>query len=906
MAEAILDVIHRISYEVTGQNQITAITARFNENVQSIGRNVASLARLQQQLNATTDPARQARLQQAIQNRTRAINEQGQAITTAIQNDRQFQRTLQQEIGIINEMNGRLRSLRESRDRATSPEAIRRYTDQIRQVEQSQRTLMNPGGSVLGGITSSITQGLGIGSGIAIFEKVSSLVTDFIADGARMARELEGVQVAFDRLNNPELLDNLRTATKGTVSDLELMKSAVQFSNFGIPIDKMAGALKFARIRAKETGQEVDYLVNSIVVGIGRKSPLILDNLGISTKRIAEEFARTGDFAEAAFNIISEEANKAGDDLDTFAERMSRLNATLDNSKAKLGQQFNEIKDLFLVLGQAGASNVSLNPFSVTGNIDQEELDRYNAYAELQEKKRQQARLTGAIQENVDTTYLIGYKKFVEAFKNADQSGRSAIIQQARAFNETLNTEARLSYKVGSDQLTTYLQGQAGAFQRFMLTIKNIPVNVGLINSTNVRGLTREQLVEAQTANDLLRNSLTGRDVDKAKRISDTDKLIKEQLDIINGQVAKAPKIKAPKVAAIDFEKLRENIKRGYFKMVKDINNDIDNNASDVLLIPALQRQAATPFNALQTDLDKSRQEPDTKLTAQLELAQDQFKFNKDLKDKELKEDKERDEARVESSQAAYSAIVENAATAINSILDAQIRSAELEIEYRTGTVEKAKELALRGNTEVLKAEEEQLAKATAARDAAAQRQLELNALLQASNMAVALSEAIGAIVAAAAKGDPYTIAARVIAAVAALVGGVAALSSAFSSSSQGFYTGGFTGDGGKMEPAGTVHKGEFVFNKETTTRHRELFEAIHKGENPAIAMAKYPTYIPIMPKSLNGKNEIGSLRKELKEIKEAVLMSGIEVNAHQNLDAQGLNQTVETIKRKDKHRFKR
>lgn len=37
--------------------------------------------------------------------------------------------------------------------------------------------------------------------------------------------------------------------------------------------------------------------------------------------------------------------------------------------------------------------------------------------------------------------------------------------------------------------------------------------------------------------------------------------------------------------------------------------------------------------------------------------------------------------------------------------------------------------------------------------------------------------------------------------------------------SSLGFASGGYTGNGGKYEPAGTVHKGEFVFTKEATSR---------------------------------------------------------------------------------------
>jgi hypothetical protein len=45
-----------------------------------------------------------------------------------------------------------------------------------------------------------------------------------------------------------------------------------------------------------------------------------------------------------------------------------------------------------------------------------------------------------------------------------------------------------------------------------------------------------------------------------------------------------------------------------------------------------------------------------------------------------------------------------------------------------------------------------------------------------------------------------------------------------------GFAEGGYTGPGGKYEPAGIVHRGEFVFDQATTSRNRGLFEAIHKG----------------------------------------------------------------------------
>lgn len=897
MADNIVDIVHRISYEVTGQNQITAITARFNENVQSIGRNVASLARLQQQLNAATDPTKQARLQQAIQNRTKAINEQGQAITAAIQNDKQFQKTLQSEIGIINEMNGRLRSLRESRERATSTSEIKRYNEQIKAVEREQNRITGKGGSILGNLGSSLLQGIGIGSGIALFQQGIAVVTDFIGKAGEMASELEGVKVAFDRLNNPSLLSQLQDATKGTVSDLELMKQAVQFSNFGLPVDRLAEALRFARIRAKETGQEVEYLVQSIVTGIGRQSPLILDNLGINAKRVSDEFQRTGDFAASAFKIIQEETAKAGADLDTFAEKQAKINATIQNNQAEFGKYFNFIKAGFMALGQDLLS------------FDQGLLEFQNTSAVLEsiELKVKAEEEAAGRRNAINLVYQNNYDRFLKDIGRLDVNARLERLREAEAFYNADIERARAYYGNSIAEFAAYANRQTAAFNILKRSATAVPFNISNITPGNITGATRSELQQIQTNLNAQLDNVRGTDTVQKKAIQDRLKVVQDALKTFDPVEPIRQKIRSPKFKQEDFAKLKEQILKNYSRMIKDVNDDI-RSADEFIINPS--RDGDIIFGALQRRVNDSEDvSPEVRrLRASIEIAHDIRVKEEEDKDKLLERDKERDKERVEASQAAYAAIVQNATDALNSILDAQIRSAELEIQYRTSTVEKAKELALRGNTEVLKAEEEQLAKATAARDAAAQRQLEINALLQASNMAVALSEAIGAVVAAAAKGDPYTIAARVIAAVAALVGGVSALSSAFSTANQGFYTGGYTGDGQKMEPAGTVHKGEFVFNKETTSKHRELFEAIHKGESPVLAMPHYPIYMPKVPDNIsNGmpsRKEFKSLENKLDGVIDAV--NGLEIHADQSMDEYGLTNKVSLIKRKDRARFKR
>lgn len=61
------------------------------------------------------------------------------------------------------------------------------------------------------------------------------------------------------------------------------------------------------------------------------------------------------------------------------------------------------------------------------------------------------------------------------------------------------------------------------------------------------------------------------------------------------------------------------------------------------------------------------------------------------------------------------------------------------------------------------------------------------------------------------------------------------------------YATGGYTGAGTKMQPAGIVHAGEFVINKENTTRHRALLEAINNSEikMPGYAAGGYARDLP-------------------------------------------------------------
>jgi hypothetical protein len=177
----------------------------------------------------------------------------------------------------------------------------------------------------------------------AVIGTVAAGFSEAASRGIELSREAEGVSKAFERLNKPGLLDNLRQATHNTVSDLELMKQAVKFDNFNLSLEQMGTFLAFAQQQAKDTGQDVNYLVDSIVTGLGRKSLPILDNLGLSATDIKERMKQTGDMTQAVAQIIEERMSKAGDYVETASDRAAQAQVKLDNAMKELGDTMNSL-----------------------------------------------------------------------------------------------------------------------------------------------------------------------------------------------------------------------------------------------------------------------------------------------------------------------------------------------------------------------------------------------------------------------------------------------------------------------------------------------------------------------------------------------------------------------------------
>ena len=237
---------------------------------------------------------------------------------------------------------------------------------------------------------SGLTSMLAVFGGNLLTKGVSMLTSELVGSvqqSIELAQQGEGVRNAFERLNKPGLLDSLKEATHGTVSELDLMKQAVKFDNFKLPLDQLGTLLAFAQQQAKDTGQSVDYMVDSIVTGLGRKSLPILDNLGLSASEIRERMKESGDMTTAVADIIRDRMEAAGGYVETAADRAARATAKAQDAAEAFGRNAipiaQEWAETWATLSQGAMTfaNTLLGPVaksirSIQGILNTDPMDR--------------------------------------------------------------------------------------------------------------------------------------------------------------------------------------------------------------------------------------------------------------------------------------------------------------------------------------------------------------------------------------------------------------------------------------------------------------------------------------------------------------------------------------------------
>lgn len=231
------------------------------------------------------------------------------------------------------------------------------------------------GMSTAGGEASKSTQSLetkskasflGISGAVAMVTAAivaMKKVWDFAEQGAQLL-SLESVSSKIAKsmgANMDDIVSSIQEASLGTISYYDAMQSAsnAMMLGLGTDADKLGNLMEIAALRGRAMGLTTSQAFSDIVRGIGRMSPLILDNLGIvidAENRYKTYAAGIGKTAseltssekkQALFNGVLEEGNKlladAGGLSADYATGMQRANVALKDTwnalKTNVGSQ---------------------------------------------------------------------------------------------------------------------------------------------------------------------------------------------------------------------------------------------------------------------------------------------------------------------------------------------------------------------------------------------------------------------------------------------------------------------------------------------------------------------------------------------------------------------------------------
>ena len=176
-----------------------------------------------------------------------------------------------------------------------------------------------------------------------------------------LAGQFDNVSAAFSKLTqsvggSAVSINKLRDAVDGTINDIELMTMANNALTLGVAdsTDQLAEMFDGAQRLGKALGLDTKQAVDSLVVGMGRQSRMMLDNLGIivdaekAYAKYKEEMeigtrALTDQEKKVAFNNeairqLTESVALLGDEQLTMADKINQTQSSWDRFTTEIGK----------------------------------------------------------------------------------------------------------------------------------------------------------------------------------------------------------------------------------------------------------------------------------------------------------------------------------------------------------------------------------------------------------------------------------------------------------------------------------------------------------------------------------------------------------------------------------------
>lgn len=225
-----------------------------------------------------------------------------------------------------------------------------RAIDKVRVASQKASDSVKRGWGGMGRVFSMQNAIIGSAVGVAAAS---------IVELGKKAATFQDVQRSYNTMvqnmgvDSQNLLRSMEQATGGTVSQMTLMKQANQAILLGLPIAEFDKLLSIARNSAITTGQSMEYMVESIVGGVGRMEKEILDNLGIvfSADQAYTEYAAT--IGKTARSLTDAEKKQAflTATIKAGERQMALTGGSTESASASFEQFSKAMSDLAVNLG---------------------------------------------------------------------------------------------------------------------------------------------------------------------------------------------------------------------------------------------------------------------------------------------------------------------------------------------------------------------------------------------------------------------------------------------------------------------------------------------------------------------------------------------------------------------------
>lgn len=379
-----------------------------------------------------------------------------------------------------------------------------RATASLARAERDLENSSRGSATSLGGLNQALTVLGGIGAAAGIARATGELV--------QLGAQTEQTRARFDQLaqqagtTGDAFLAALRQGSGGTISDTNLQLAAMKANLLGVADSaaELAPLLAIARDRAQQMGISTEFAFDSIVTGLGRGSKLILDNVGVivSAEQANERYAQS--LGRTVASLTEEEKKQAlvnevlrqgqatiaatGGALDLTNTKIERLNANLDNLKARAGVG---LADVFSPAIEGAAR--------LTGSAEEQR----QAFESL---RQSQGTFLGGL-----VTSIPVFGQLVGAGQNAAQSMHQlgldtnlqaqAALQSADATQAQTQAQLQLTPALGDGRRESIVAAETGALARQQQLIAELggAVAAGLITAADAARILEVQYGE--TAN---------------------------------------------------------------------------------------------------------------------------------------------------------------------------------------------------------------------------------------------------------------------------------------------------------------------------------------------------------------------------------------------------------------------